>query len=47
MGRKRKYQTPDEKLEAQRRWAREYYQRNKDEINRKAMEKYYVLQKDT
>ena len=47
MGRKRKYHTIEELNEAQRRWAREYYQRNKDEINKKAMEKYNGLQKDT
>lgn len=41
MGRKRKYHTDEEQKEAQRKWAREYYHRNKDEINKKAMERYY------
>jgi len=41
MGRKRKYYTEEERREAQRKWAREYYYRNKDKINKKAMDKYY------
>lgn len=41
MGRKQKYKTNEERKEAQRRWAREYYHRNKDKINKRAMEKYY------
>jgi len=47
MGRKQKYQTDDERKEAQRRWSREYYHRNKNTINRKAMEKYYELREDS
>ena len=46
MGRLKKYKTDQEKIEAQRLWAREYYHRNKELINKKTMEKYYELQKD-
>ena len=41
MGRLKKYKTEQEKAEAQRAWARKYYHRNKDIINKKTMEKYY------
>lgn len=41
MGRLKKYKTKQEKVEAQKTWANEYYHRNKDSINKKAMEKYY------
>lgn len=47
MGRKRKYHTKEEQIEAQRRWSRNYYERNKDKINKKSMEKYYELQKNS
>ena len=40
MGRKRIYNTEDEKLEAQRRWNMEYYQRNRDVIKKKAVDRY-------
>lgn len=33
--------TDDEKIDAQKKWAREYYHRNKHKINMKTMEKYY------
>jgi hypothetical protein len=46
MGRLKKYSTEDEKKEAQKKWASEYYYRNKEKINKKAMEKYYGLQKN-
>lgn len=46
MGRKKKYHTPDERLEAQRKWVREYYQRNKERLNKNSMEKYYELRKN-
>ena len=46
MGRLKKYKTEDEKKEAQKKWAKEYYYRNKEKINKKAMEKYYGLQKN-
>ena len=45
MGRLKKYKTEQEKIEAQRAWAKEYYHRNKERINKIAMEKYYELQK--
>ena len=41
MGRKKKYITEEEKREAQNKWAREYYLRNKEKIDIKAKEKYY------
>jgi len=40
MGRKRKYQTEEEKKEAQRKWQMEHYQRNKDKILKKARDTY-------
>jgi len=41
MGRKKKYQTDEElKLAKKKQW-REYYERNKDDINKKRMIKYY------
>ena len=47
MGRKKKYQTEDEKHEAQKRWMREYYYRNRERLNKERMERYYELQKNT
>jgi len=41
MGRKKKYNTEEEKQDAQRKWALEYYHRNKDGINKKTMKGYY------
>lgn len=41
MGRSKKYKTEQEKAEAQRTWAKEYYYRNKEIINKKTMKKYY------
>lgn len=46
MGRKKKYKTDEERKLAQQKWALEYYHRNKEKINKKAMEKYYELQKN-
>jgi|LakMenE01Jun11ns_1017448.scaffolds.fasta_scaffold9896983_4 hypothetical protein len=46
MGRLKKYKTEQEKIEAQRAWAKEYYHRNKEVINKKTMEKYYELRKN-
>ena len=40
MGRKRKYQTEEEKREAQRKWQMEHYERNKDRILQKAKDTY-------
>lgn len=41
MGRLKKYITEEEQRNAQKKWASEYYYRNKEEINKKTMEKYY------
>ena len=40
MGRKRIYNTKEEKLEAQRKWQMDHYERNKAKILRKAKERY-------
>ena len=40
MGRKRKYFTEKEKLEAQKKWQMEHYKRNSDKIKAKARERY-------
>lgn len=45
MGRNKKYQTVEELKEARKRWNKTYYEKNKTELNRKTMEKYYELQK--
>ena len=40
MGRKKKYYTEEERLEAQRKWQMDHYERNKADILRKAKERY-------
>ena len=40
MGRKKIYKTEEDKKDAQRKWEREYYIRNKEKICKKAREKY-------
>ena len=40
MGRKKKYYTKEEKLEAQRKWQMDHYERNKSKILKKAKERY-------
>ena len=40
MGRKKIYYTKEEKLEAQRKWQMDHYERNKKEILGKAKERY-------
>ena len=40
MGRKKKYYTKAEKLEAQRKWQMDHYERNKSKILKKAKERY-------
>lgn len=40
MGRKRKYHSEKERKEAQRKWQMEHYERNKDEILKKARDNY-------
>lgn len=41
MGRKKKYKTKKEQLEAQKRWNMEYYERNKESIQKKALKRYH------
>jgi len=40
MGRKKLYNTKEEKLEAQRKWQMDHYERNKTKILKKAKERY-------
>ena len=40
MGRKKIYHTEEERLEAQRKWQMDHYERNKEDILRKAKERY-------
>ena len=40
MGRKKKYYTEEERLEAQRKWQMDHYERKKSKILRKAKERY-------
>ena len=40
MGRKKKYYTEEERLEAQRKWQMDHYERNRVEILKKAKERY-------
>jgi hypothetical protein len=40
MGRKKKYNTEEEQLEAQRRWNMEYYHRNKEKLKEKGRKRY-------
>jgi hypothetical protein len=46
MGRNKKYITPGELAIAKKEWARQYYERHKDRINKKSMDKYYELRKN-
>ena len=43
MSRKKIYKTEKEKHEAQRRWQREHYYRNRDKILNKAKKKYQLI----
>ena len=40
MGRKKIYHTEEERLEAQRKWQMDHYERNKADILKKARERY-------
>jgi len=40
MGRKKLYNTKEEKLEAQRKWQMDHYNRNKEDILQKAKKRY-------
>jgi len=44
MGRKKKYNTPEELAEAKRQYAKNFYERNKIRLNNASMKKYYELQ---
>jgi len=46
MGRKKKYNTLEEKRAAQNKWAKEYYERNKEELDKRAKDRYYELRKN-
>ena len=46
MGRKRKYFTEEEKKDAQKKWQMEHYQRNKEDICKKARERYQKKKKE-
>ena len=41
MGRKRKYKTKEEILDARRSWALKYYYNNQEKCKRRRMERYY------
>ena len=41
MGRKKKYETELELREAQKRWRRSYYQRNKERCKKERMDDYW------
>jgi hypothetical protein len=41
MGRRKKYETEQEQLEAKRRWRREWYYRNATKVNKERMWEYY------
>lgn len=41
MGRKKKYKTEEDKVNAQKRWNMEYYEKNKKEIQDKNLKRYY------
>jgi hypothetical protein len=41
MGRRKKYLTKEEKDEAQRRWWMEHYERNKEFLRKKSLDRYY------
>lgn len=42
MGRKRKYKTKEEIVNIRRKWAIDYYYRNKEKCKKKRMERYYA-----
>ena len=41
MGRIKKYKTHEDKINAMRKWRKEYYYRNRETINKKRMQEYY------
>ena len=46
MGRKRKYYTEEERKEAQLKWQREHYDRNKKKLRKKARDHYHAKKKE-
>tara|TARA_Y100001937_G_scaffold19748_1_gene27327 strand:- start:1659 stop:1838 length:180 start_codon:yes stop_codon:yes gene_type:complete len=46
MGRKVIYKTKEEKKEAQLRWQREHYERNKEKLKLQARQRYRLKQQD-
>lgn len=46
MGRKKKYHTKQEQLDAQKVWNKNFYERNKERLNKASMKKYYELRKN-
>ena len=46
MPRKRKYHTKEEIIDARRKWANEYYAKNRKKVQEKRMERYYVETKN-
>ena len=47
MGRKKLYHTEEERLEAQRKWQMDHYERNKAKILKKAKERYRLKKLET
>lgn len=41
MGRKKKYLTDEERLEAKRKWKMDYYWRNKEILQKKNLDRYH------
>lgn len=46
MGRKKKYLTEEELLEAKKKWKMDYYNRNKQILQKKNLERYYKNKND-
>lgn len=46
MGRKKKHTTLEEKKEAQRKWSRVYYEKNKTKIDDQAKQRYREKNRD-
>jgi hypothetical protein len=46
MGRIKKYNTPEEKLQAQKEWSKKYYWDNKEKADKNAKERYWKRKKD-
>jgi len=46
MGRKKKYNSVEELAEAKKQYAKNFYNRNKERLNKASMEKYYESRKN-